>query len=86
MDPVRVTWVDSGMHIDHGWASAETYREGTTVDRMSVTTVGMLVAEEADTLLVALNHDPAHDTYLSMQLILRSDVISFERLRGPGDA
>ena len=77
---VRVTWLDSGMHIDHGWAPRSQYIEGVLLDRMHVTTVGMLMAEDEDTVLLGLNYDPAHDAWIGAQVISKGSIISREEL------
>lgn len=71
---VEVVWVDSGMHIDHGWASTEKYLTNIGLDRMTVRTVGIRVHEDDEALLVALSHDPAHDKWQGMQLILKDNI------------
>lgn len=77
---VSVTWLDSGVHIDHGWASAEKYCESTGLNGMTVHTVGILMHEDEDTVMVGLSYDPTHDTWFGAQLIARQNIIVMRSL------
>jgi hypothetical protein len=69
---VEVIWLDSGAHVDHGWASAaKHWAEGLS---RSVRTVGMLMQEDEDTLAVGLNYDPSNGSWYGVQLIYRPTV------------
>jgi len=76
----KVVWLDSGMHIDHGWASRETYLEQANLNRMEVVSVGMLMDKADDTVALGFNYDPQHDTWIGAQLIARQNIISMEEL------
>lgn len=80
--PVAVRWLDSGMHIDKGWASLEDYRANTETARMQVVTVGILMHEDDETILIGQSFDPAHDTWVGGQLIVKENVISRNWLEG----
>lgn len=73
---VKVRWLDSGMHIDKGWASLEDYRKDTGTARMEVITVGFLMHEDEETLLVGQSYDPAHDHWVGGQLIVKANVLA----------
>ncbi len=75
---VRVVWLDSGAHVDHGWASAAQYMS-TDLSR-KVTTVGMLVDESDDVVAVGLNFDPDTDNWFGVELIYRPTIVSFHEL------
>jgi hypothetical protein len=75
-----VRWIDSGMHIDHGWAPSSTYLDGAEVSRMEVTSVGIVMHEDDDIVVLALSHDPAHDKWISAQLIHRPSIVEMQRL------
>jgi hypothetical protein len=77
---VHVEWVDSGLNIDHGWASKDKYLENTEKKRMLVDTVGILMHEDEEKVVVALSHDQNLDTWYSAQLILRESIISYVEL------
>jgi hypothetical protein len=77
---VSVLWLDSGLHIDHGWASAATYKEGADLSRMTVLTVGLLMDENEDRILVGLNYDEAHEAWIGAQAIARSSIQKLEYL------
>ena len=74
--PVAVKWLDSGMHIDKGWASLEDYRKDTETSRMTVVTVGILMHEDDQTILIGQTYDPSHDHWVGGQLILKENVVS----------
>ena len=73
-----VVWLDSGAHVDHGWApAAEHWREGLS---RHVTTVGMLMQEDDDTVAVGLNYDPDTENWYGVQLIYRPTIQSITYL------
>lgn len=78
---VHVEWIDSGMHMDHGWASQNEYMARASMDRLTVHTVGLLMQNGSDLVLIGLNYDPAHDAWIGVQAIQRSNIISMEMLR-----
>jgi hypothetical protein len=69
-----VRWIDSGMHSDYGWAPAEKYIENADLHRMECVTVGIIMHEDEDIIVVALSHDPAHDKWISAQLIHKQSI------------
>jgi xanthine/CO dehydrogenase XdhC/CoxF family maturation factor len=77
---VRVIWLDSGMHMDYGWDKRERYLADANLGRMEVTTVGILMHEDEETVVVALNHDKAHDTWIGAQVIARQSIITMDLL------
>lgn len=79
----KVVWLDSGLHKDLGWASADEYLRDAGLASMTVITVGMLMHEDPDIVVLGLNHDPNHDTWIAAQMIARANVISVERLGVP---
>ena len=81
--PVAVRWLDSGMHIDKGWASLEDYRKDTSTQRMTVVTVGILMHEDEETLLIGQSFDPAHDHWVGGQLIVKENIIDRNWLTRP---
>ena len=78
--PVVVEWIDSGMHMDHGWATSEEYRARVSMDRLYVRTVGMLMDDNEDIVLVGLNYDPTHQAWVGVQAIQKSNITSMEYL------
>jgi hypothetical protein len=78
MQYVKVVWLDSGAHIDHGWAPAEKHwAEGLSRE---VTTVGMLMQEDDDVIAVGLNFDPDTKNWYGVQLIYKPTVQSRQNL------
>ena len=74
---VKVEWIDSGTHVDHGWASAEKYMDDATPSL--VTTIGTLMDENEEVVAVALSHIDQKLWY-SAELIARSNIVSFTLL------
>lgn len=70
----RVVWTDSGMHIDHGWATTDVYRSSATKWQGSVVTVGQVLYEDDDVLVIGLSHDKANDTWFGAQLIAKANI------------
>jgi hypothetical protein len=82
---VAVTWLDSGTHIDHGWASRDTYLKGTDIVRNTVTTVGLLMHKDDESVVVGLTYDPSHDHWYGAQLIALQNVHRIDYLTTKGD-
>lgn len=78
--PVKITWLDSGMHIDHGWNSADKYLGDVDINKMAVITVGLLMQSTEEIIAVGMNHDEAHDAWIGVQIIATSNVLSMEYL------
>lgn len=75
---VEVVWLDSGAHVDHGWAPAEDHwEEGLSRE---VRTVGMLMKEDGDVVAVGLNFDPSTGNWYAVQLIYRPTIQSISKL------
>ena len=74
---VYVKWLDSGMHLDfdRGWRDTETYVQKAAIDNMVVETVGFLMHEDVDILLVGQSHDRTGDNWVGAQVIARRNVI-----------
>lgn len=77
---VRVLWIDSGMHVDHGWGPVREYMQNATVAKMKVLTVGILMAETEEAVAVALSYDDALDQWNGAQLIARQNVLDMRDL------
>lgn len=69
---VRVEWIDSGMNRSDGWEPASRYAEELGKPTiLSVTTVGMLMHEDGDHIIVGQSYDPHNDHWYSGQVIYR---------------
>jgi hypothetical protein len=81
MDLISVTWTDSGIHTDHGWASKEKYLEGINPPESNlVQTAGIKMHEDDDCIVVALSYDPVRNTWYGAEMILKSNVLSIDTL------
>lgn len=75
-----VEWNDSGMQGDVGWKKAETFAAAMTVDKMLAHTVGFVMHEDEDVLLLGQTYDAAHDAYCGAMAILKRDILRRETL------
>lgn len=74
----KVTWLDSGAHVDHGWASAKTHwAEGLS---RNVVTVGQVMQEDDEVIAIGLNYDPDTENWYGVQLIYKPTIKSIEML------
>lgn len=71
-----VEWTDSGLHIDEGWASLEVYRSVAKGWDGTVTTVGFLIYEDDERLVLALSRDHQRDCVYGAQLIAKGSIIT----------
>lgn len=69
---VRVTWIDSGLSRDKGWASKSKYMEGLSLQMMTVRTVGLYLGETDDVFVVAQSHDSDNGNWTATQVIAKS--------------
>ncbi len=77
---VRIQWIDSGMHVDKGWKSLEDYKTDINISKATVETVGILMHEDEDSLMVGLSYDPTHDAWYGAQWVLKPNIVSVEYL------
>lgn len=70
-----VEWIDSGMHIDQGWAELEVYRSVAKQWNGRVTTVGIPIYEDDRMLVLALSRDDANGNAFGAQLIALSAIV-----------
>ena len=78
---VRITWLDTGAHVDYGWANTEKYMDGLNKERMYVQTVGMLIGEDDDIYLVGLSYEPIEKKWYGGQAVHKSAVKEVEWLQ-----
>lgn len=71
---VRVTWTDSGMFIDEGWAKTDVYRSAAQKWHGDVVTIGQPIYEDDTVLVLGLSHDRAHDHWFGAQLIAKANI------------
>lgn len=73
-DYVSVQWIDSGIHIDDGWAPIAEYIAKAASQMGEVETVGTLIGVTDDALIVGLSVDGKNDTVFGAQVIMRSNI------------
>lgn len=76
---VEIRWIDSGTWYSNGWESREQIVRSAALSEVS--TVGWLMEEDEDTYYVASSHDPTNGHFYGLQLIHKSAVTAFIRLR-----
>jgi hypothetical protein len=72
---VAVRWLDSGMSLDRGWASRDSYVAQARIGRMIVRSVGYLMHEDEDVVVLALSYDPSGQTFYGAQVIARRSIV-----------
>ena len=78
----QIVWVDSGMRLDQGWAPLSEYLAKASPSRTKVSTVGYIMHEDEEIILVGQSLDPAHDTWFGVQMILKKNVVSRFMFKG----
>jgi hypothetical protein len=77
MREVRITWTDS-MTVSEGWASIEDYV--TSSSSVSCVSLGFLINEDDEKLVLAMNYDPDNDHVNQTIVIPRVSVEKIEDL------
>lgn len=77
---VKVTWIDSGLFLEEGWAPIEDYIVKAREHGLTVETVGLLAYEDGEMLAIGTSRDTGNDTILGVQVIHRANVLSVEDL------
>ena len=71
-----IRWRDSGMHLaSDAWTAITRVRAQAVVTGMEVTTVGMLVHEDDDVVVLGLSIDEAGDTVFAAQAIWKASIL-----------
>ena len=71
-----IRWLDTGMALAEGWKKAGFYASQANLTRMEVVTVGLLVYEDDDVVVVANSYDREHDAYVNAQVVAKVAIIS----------
>lgn len=71
---VLIRWLDSGMAIARGWASVDEYVKSATggKDVMEAETIGYLVFEDENIVLIAQTLDLGNEQMLNAQAIAKT--------------
>ncbi|MGH9887860.1 MAG: hypothetical protein ACREBE_20175, partial [bacterium] len=71
-----IRWRDSGMHLaSEEWTAITSVRARAAVSGMEVTTVGMLVHEDDDVVVLGLSIDETGDTVFGAQAIWKACIL-----------
>ena len=77
-----IRWRDSGMHLaSDEWTSITSLRARAVMSGMEVTTVGMLVHEDDDVVVLGLSIDEAGGTVFGAQAIWKASILERRDLR-----
>lgn len=79
----RIVWIDSGMFIDKGWATTQVYRDSIAGWRGDVESVGTVMFEDDDVVVLGLSRDIVNDTWYGAQLIHKPCISYREALGAP---
>lgn len=78
---VRVEWIDSGMSRSEGWEDAQDIVRALTEEgSFEVVTIGWLIHEDDERIIVAQSHDTFNDAYYNAHAIYRPCVRSIRDL------
>lgn len=77
---VSVEWADSGAHIEHGWEPVEKIIARAHTQFGHVHTVGVLIHEDDEMVVVVLSYDESSDATFGAQAILQSNIVRLRRL------
>lgn len=75
----HIRWLDTGAHVDYGWAPKEKYIADAVTDKMTVDTIGFLMHEDDDIVMVALSH-VFDDLWYGAQIIHKSSIVEKRRM------
>lgn len=78
-----VRWLDTGMAIAEGWKDAAYIRSQAKVGRMEVLSVGLLVFEDDDVVVLANSYDREHDAFHNAQVIAKAGILSRSPIEVP---
>ena len=76
----KITWIDSGMFIDHQWAELNVYQKSAKEWDSIVITVGTNIYEDEKVIVLGLTHDSQNDHWYGAQLIYKPCIIKREEL------
>ena len=76
---VEIRWIDSGTQYANGWENKDDIVRGASLSE--VITVGWLMHEDDFVYYVSTSYDPVNEHFYGTQLIAKSAVTGFTRLR-----
>jgi hypothetical protein len=79
-DPVLVRWIDSGLFISDGWQQLTEVIGQATGSNMTVTTIGHLIHEDDEIVVVGLSLDKDNDAVFGAQTIAKMNIIEYRSL------
>jgi hypothetical protein len=80
MRPVYIKWLDSGLFIADGWEPVAQVLPKARLTGMTCTTIGHLVHEDDEVVVVGLSHDESNEAIYGAQVIARRNVLEFKYL------
>lgn len=72
-----VRWLDSGSHLDfdRGWKGLSDYVVRASLDNMVAESVGFVMHEDEDVLLLGQTRDTAGQSYVGAQAIAKQNIL-----------
>lgn len=71
-----IRWLDTGLAIAEGWKTPDWYASQAATRRMEVLSVGFLVHEDDDVIVLAQSYDPEHNQYVNAEVIAKQGIIT----------
>ena len=76
-----VEWRDSGMFQADGWQKRWEFTQAKGDLHTPARSVGFVLHEDKDTLILSTTHDKAHDAYFGAQFIAKSNIVKRKKVR-----
>jgi hypothetical protein len=80
-----IRWLDTGMAVAEGWKSPDYYASQAKTARMEVISVGLLVYEDDDVVVLCTSYDREHDAYVNGQVIAKAGILTRGTMAWDGD-
>lgn len=80
MNVERIEWLDSGMEVGDGWKPIKHLLDDWKCDDMNVISAGLVAYEDEDVVGLSHSHSLSGDTFLSLILIAKKNILKREVL------
>ena len=70
-----IRWLDSGTHLSDGWMKLEIVQQQAKASLQYVDTVGHVVYEDDEVVVLGLSVDEANDTVFGAQVIAKGNIV-----------
>ena len=80
MDIEYIRWLDSGTHLSDGWMKLEVVQQQAKASLQYVETVGHVVHEDDEVVVLGLSIDEANSTVFGAQVIAKGNIVQRGRV------